>query len=266
MRVLLPNCSYKGKNLLTKKDIPCMTDTLTHVYTLIVSPDNTYKVLIDGEEKAAGSLYEDWDFLAPKTIKDPEDKKPEDWDETPQIPDPEDKKPEGYDDIPAQIPDPDAEKPEDWDDEDDGEWEAPMIDNPDFEGEWEPKMIDNPAYKGIWEARDIPNPDFVDDPSIYHFPTSKFVGFELWQVKSGSIFDSILVTDDVEYAAKFRDETWGATKDAEKAAFDKEEEDRKAKEEEERAKAEEERKKLEEEEGEDEEEEEAAKDDGKDEL
>mmetsp|Transcript_17204 Transcript_17204/g.55049 ORF Transcript_17204/g.55049 Transcript_17204/m.55049 type:complete len:931 (+) Transcript_17204:144-2936(+) len=197
----------------------------------------------------AGSLYEDWDFLAPKTIKDPEDKKPE-----------------GYDDIPAQIPDPDAEKPEDWDDEDDGEWEAPMIDNPDFEGEWEPKMIDNPAYKGIWEARDIPNPDFVDDPSIYHFPTSKFVGFELWQVKSGSIFDSILVTDDVEYAAKFRDETWGATKDAEKAAFDKEEEDRKAKEEEERAKAEEERKKLEEEEGEDEEEEEAAKDDGKDEL
>ncbi len=28
------------------------------------------------------------------------------------IDDPEDKKPEGYDDIPAQIPDPDATKPE----------------------------------------------------------------------------------------------------------------------------------------------------------
>ena len=37
-----------------------------------------------------------------------------------EIDDPEDKKPDGYDDIPAQIPDPDATKPEDWDDEDDG--------------------------------------------------------------------------------------------------------------------------------------------------
>lgn len=36
------------------------------------------------------------------------------------------------------IPDPDAEKPEDWDDEVDGEWEPPMIDNPDY------KVIDCP--------------------------------------------------------------------------------------------------------------------------
>ena len=30
------------------------------------------------------------------------------------------------------MADPDATKPEDWDDEMDGEWEPPMIDNPDF--------------------------------------------------------------------------------------------------------------------------------------
>jgi calreticulin len=54
------------------------------------------------------------------------------------------------------------------------------------------------------------------------------------QVKSGTIFDNILVTDDVEYAAKFRDETWGDMKDAEKAAFDKIEE---TKQEEQKAKA-----------------------------
>lgn len=37
--------------------------------------------------------------------------KPEDWDERDKIPDPEDKKPEGWDDIPATIVDPDAKKP-----------------------------------------------------------------------------------------------------------------------------------------------------------
>lgn len=29
---------------------------------------------------------------------------------------------------------------EDWDDEDDGEWEAPTIPNPEYKGEWKPKM------------------------------------------------------------------------------------------------------------------------------
>ena len=54
----------------------------------------------------------------------------QDWDENEEMDDPEDKKPAGWDDIPKQIVDPDASKPDDWDDESDGEWEAPMIDNP----------------------------------------------------------------------------------------------------------------------------------------
>ena len=37
---------------------------------------------------------------------------------------------------------------QDWDDEMDGEWEPPMIDNPDYKGEWKPRQIDNPDYKG----------------------------------------------------------------------------------------------------------------------
>ena len=60
--------TYKEKNLLTKKTITCETDQLTHVYTLIVNPDKTYQVLIDNEEKAAGTLEEDWDFLPPAKI------------------------------------------------------------------------------------------------------------------------------------------------------------------------------------------------------
>merc|ERR1711862_331550 len=115
--------------------------------------------------------------LEPKQIKDPAESKPEDWVDEKMIPDPTSVKPEGYDDIPAEIPDPDAKKPDDWDDEDDGEWEAPMIDNPEYKGEWEPEMITNPDYKLY----------AVCDEECTH------VGFELWQVKSGTIFDDIFI-------------------------------------------------------------------------
>jgi calreticulin len=88
--------SYKGKNHLIKKEVRCKDDVFTHYYTLIVQPDNTYEVLIDNEKVESGSLEEDWDFLPPKTIKDPDAKKPEDWDERATIPDPDDTKPEDW--------------------------------------------------------------------------------------------------------------------------------------------------------------------------
>lgn len=89
------------------------------------------QVLIDNEEVSSGDLEKDWNFLPPKMITDPSQSKPEDWDDKPTIDDPEDKKPEDWD-KPEHIPDPEASKPDDWDDEMDGEWEAPMIDNPDY--------------------------------------------------------------------------------------------------------------------------------------
>lgn len=88
-------------------------------------------MLIDNEQVETGELEADWSFLPPKKIKDPSQTKPADWDDKPSIDDPNDKKPEDWD-KPEHIPDPEAVKPEDWDDEMDGEWEAPMIDNPDY--------------------------------------------------------------------------------------------------------------------------------------
>lgn len=49
---------------------------------------------IDNKKVESGSLEDDWDFLPPKKIKDPDAKKPEDWDEQEKIDDPDDKKPE----------------------------------------------------------------------------------------------------------------------------------------------------------------------------
>jgi len=122
---------------------------------------------------------------------------------------------------PKQIPDPEAEKPEDWDDEADGEWEAPQIDNPEYKGEWKPKKIANPEYKGKWVHPEIANPEYSEDKTIGQYSNIGAVGFEIWQVKAGSIFDDIIVTDSTSEAKSFLDSTWGATHEAEKSAFDK---------------------------------------------
>ena len=58
------------------------------------------------------------------------------------------------------------------------------------------KRISNPAYKGIWEAKKIANPEYEDDESVYKFADFGFLGFDLWQVKGGTIFDNVIVTDD----------------------------------------------------------------------
>mmetsp|Transcript_67231 Transcript_67231/g.118860 ORF Transcript_67231/g.118860 Transcript_67231/m.118860 type:complete len:421 (-) Transcript_67231:6-1268(-) len=262
--------SYKGKNLLVNKEIRCETDQLSHLYTLIIHADNTYDVQIDGKSVQEGSLYDHWDFLAPKKIKDPEVSKPDDWVDEAKIPDPEATKPEDWDDTPATIPDPDAEKPDDWDDEDDGEWEPPMIDNPDYKGEWEAPMIDNPDYKGPWVHPEIDNPEYEYDDSVYNVcKDCAAVGFELWQVKAGSIFDDILVTDSVAEAKEFADETFFAKQDEEKAMFDAAEEAKRKAEEEERKRREEEAKRAaeeaEEEEEDDDEDDEGDDDDYEDE-
>merc|ERR1712078_368441 len=127
-------------------------------------------------------------------MDDPEDKKPADWVEE------------------KRIVDSEAKKPDDWDDEEDGEWEAPMKDNPEYKGEWYPKRISNPAYKGVWSAKKIANPEFKDDDGIYAYEDFGFIGFDLWQVKGGTIFDNIIITDDVAEADKYADKWMALSK------------------------------------------------------
>jgi len=228
----------KGRNHLIKKEIRVESDELTHLYTLIVNPDNTYQVNIDGKEAAAGSIKDDFDILPPKEIPDPAAKKPSDWVDERQIPDPTDVKPSDWDSVPREIKDPDARKPEDWDDELDGVWEAPMTPNPDYKGEWRARMIDNPAYKGEWVHPKVANPDYHDDDTLYQFSDIGVFGIEVWQVKAGTIFDNIIVTDDAAEAEKWAAKTV-KTQDGEKQMKDKaDEEDRKKHEAEEAARKE----------------------------
>ena len=214
--------THKGKNLLKTEKIPLEysdKNEFTHLYTAHIKPDGTYEVFFDLESKAKGNIIDDWEFPK-KTIDDPSDSKPTDWVDETEIDDPEDKKPDGHDDVPAQVADPDATKPEDWDDEDDGEWEPPLIDNPDFKGEWSAKKIENPAYKGEWSPKQIANKDFEEGVQLASF-TSHYVGYELWTVNNGTIFDNILVTDDIEYAKAQGEKLFRPTKDGEKDVKEK---------------------------------------------
>jgi len=81
-----------------------------------------------------------------------------------------------------------------------------MIDNPDYKGEWKPKKMKNPEYKGVWKAKRIPNPDYEEgmEEKAYIFDDFSYVGFDLWQVRAASIFDDLIITDDVEEADKLK--------------------------------------------------------------
>ncbi|XP_052175502.1 calnexin homolog 1-like [Diospyros lotus] len=242
------------------------SDKLTHVYTAILKPDNELQILIDGEEKKKTNLLTGEDFepaiIPPKTIPDPDDKKPEDWDEREKIPDPdavkpddwdedapmeiedeEAEKPEGWlDDEPEEIDDPEATKPEDWDDEEDGEWETPKIDNPKcenapgcgewkrpmkrnpaYKGKWHAPLIDNPNYKGIWKPREIPNPNYFELDRPDFEPIAA-IGIEIWTMQDGILFDNILIASDPKSAEAYRVTSW-------KPKFEVEKEKQKAEEE-----------------------------------
>jgi calnexin len=161
---------------------------INHLYTLIVRPDNTFEILIDGDSIRQGSLLTDFSppVNPPREIDDPTDSKPADWVDDEKIPDPDATKPEEWDETQPEyvkdptkldppegwlldeikfIPDPAAVKPDDWEDEIHGEWEPQTIPNPKCEavagcGEYEAPLIRNSLYKGRWRAPMIPNPAY----------------------------------------------------------------------------------------------------------
>ncbi|XP_019586365.2 calmegin isoform X4 [Rhinolophus sinicus] len=227
---------------------PFFTDRKTHLYTLVMNPDDTFEVLVDQIVVNKGSLLED--VVPPinplKEIEDPADEKPDDWDERAKIPDPSAIKPEDWDESePAQIedlsavkpdgwldtepkfiPDPNAEKPDDWNEDMDGEWEAPrisnpacrigcgewkppMINNPKYKGVWRPPMIDNPNYQGIWSPRKIPNPYYFEDDHPFLLTSFRALGLELWSMTSDIYFDNFIICSEKEVADRWAADGWG---------------------------------------------------------
>jgi len=138
-----------------------------------------------------------------KQLKILKQKKPSNWVDNEYMDDPDDVKPDDWDKEAEKIEDPDATKPDDWDDEEDGKWEPPLIDNPNYKGEWKPKRIKNSEYQGPWEHPQIDNPDYVEFKDVYKRGPLGYVGIEIWQVKAGTVFSDFIVADNVEEAESF---------------------------------------------------------------
>merc|ERR1712232_775123 len=73
-----------------------------------------------------------------------------------------------------------------------------MIDDPEDKkpDDWveEKRIVDSDAKK--------PD-DWEDEDAIYKYEDFGFIGFDLWQVKGGTIFDNIIITDDKAEADTF---------------------------------------------------------------
>jgi calreticulin len=74
----------------------------------------------------------------------------------------------------------------------------------------------------------IDNPEYTPDSNIYLREEICTVGLDLWQVKSGTIFDNVLFTDDAEYA-KTAAATFKATQEGEKKQKDAQDEEERKK-------------------------------------
>ncbi|KAI8903112.1 Calreticulin family [Gorgonomyces haynaldii] len=194
-------CGHHSETKLIVKDfelpwtIEAPRDQLTHIYTLGLYSNETFEIWIDLESEASGRLS---DLLPEKEIEDPDDHKPSEWDDREWIVDQEATKSLDWDER-AMIPDPSATKPVEWDDEMDGSWQPPLIQNPDYQGQWQPTLMKNPKFHGHWRPAKIVNPLHRDPQELLQHDI-QYVGFELWQVKAGTLFDNILVADSLEDA------------------------------------------------------------------
>ncbi|XP_066583292.1 calnexin-like [Prorops nasuta] len=175
-------------------------------------------------------MPEDWDDR--EKIPDPLAVKPDDWDEDApaQIIDEDDKMPDGWlEHEPPMIPNPESIKPDDWDVEMDGEWEPPstpnpvcadapgcgpyqqkMKKNPKYKGKWLPPLVNNPNYKGKWKPKLIHNPNYFNDEHPFRMMPIYAIGFELWSMSPDIQFDNIIITNNVQVAKKWADETFEA--------------------------------------------------------
>jgi len=227
----------------------CFKDKRPHLYRLVIRPDNSFEMTIDYKMVNFGTLVEHFEppVNPPAEIDDPEDFKPEDWDDREKIPDPSAVKPDDWDesqprsildetaempdgwleDETENIPDPDADKPDDWDEDMDGEWEAPLIpnplcksapgcgtwkrphiDNPLYKGKWFPPLINNPNYKGKWKPKKIENPDYFHDPHPFKMTPIGGIGIELWSMSDDLYFDNLIITDNTEIADSWASDTF----------------------------------------------------------
>uniref|UniRef100_A0A8C2YK98 Calreticulin-3 n=1 Tax=Chinchilla lanigera TaxID=34839 RepID=A0A8C2YK98_CHILA len=190
---------FKNEYHENKKSIKCKVDGFTHLYTLILRPDLSYEVKIDGQTIELGSIEYDWQLTS---LRKAERRPRESWDSP--------------GDWEKHFLDAGTGKPGDWNSELDGDWPGPMLQKPPYQDGLKPEGID----QDIWLHEKMRSTSYLTQYDLSEFENIGAIGLELWQVRSGTIFDNFLLTDDEEYAESFGKATWGQTKGPEKEMDD----------------------------------------------
>ncbi|XP_049644350.1 calreticulin-3 [Suncus etruscus] len=190
---------FKNQYHENKKSIRCKVDGYTHLYTLVLRPDLSYEVRIDGQVAESGDIEYDWNLeslksSAKKTGTEQQGWEQKDWDK--------------------QFLEAGAGAPSDWNSKLDGDvdLQAPLLQKPPYQDGLKPEGIDS----NVWLHRKPKDANYLAESDLTEFDDIGAIGLELWQVRSGTIFDNFLITDDEEYAQKFGKATWGETKGPEK--------------------------------------------------
>ena len=116
------------------EDISASKRKLVTIVDPHIKKEEGYSVYTEIRDKGFCTKKINWQMM-----DDPNDTKPEDWNEV------------------KEIADPAAEAPPGWDVEEDGQYEAPKIENPEYKGEWKPRRITDP---------NSPTQDVVDYPCL----------------------------------------------------------------------------------------------------
>ena len=72
---------WEEKHFKSDTPLNIQNDQFSHLYTLVVRPDNSFSIKVDNKVVKSGSLLESMEppINPAKIIDDPDDKKPSDW-------------------------------------------------------------------------------------------------------------------------------------------------------------------------------------------
>lgn len=197
--------NYEERKLAMKRELSCKDDRLTHLYTLVIKPDNSYLIKIDNKIERTGMLLEDWDFVPRRMINDTKVTKPLG---NPKSTDLKDAKSHDWNQTDVEFYFNGEEQKND-------DLKRPMIKNSVNE-EWKSKSTDSSNYKGQRLDHLSENHEHLSHSDLYRYDEICGIGFDIWQVESGTLFDNILITDDELEAEKHGNDTWGIIKEKEK--------------------------------------------------
>ncbi|KAJ3436639.1 calreticulin-3 [Anaeramoeba flamelloides] len=171
--------NYRGNYYKWRKNANFKIGERTKIYTLVFNPNNTYQVYIDMEMIDSGEIFHDFGVYTTKTISK----------------------------IFSNERDSEIYFTENTEHENNSESESES--ETETESETESEGNSKEEIEILFEeAEQIDNPKYVSPNELHVFENLDYLGIDIFQVESGTIFDSFLICDNFTYAMEFANLVW----------------------------------------------------------